>query len=302
MANNPWRLLITITLALFISACDQSSDNPQNSAASAAQTQINDKFTAFIKAANSENSVNFYSLPEALYHYQQESKPQLTANVPLTAYTVINPSIFHNINEWLDKGLSLPGPLPQLDSAAQAYQASINKLLPLSEKLYDYQKNKGWLTDNGELARRSDAEYVDAFNALLTQRNAFLKAISAANSERIKIAYENSPADSVEHYRNGIVYLSRQALRDLTEDRTPAEDKILNKEVETLEQLSAGWNKLIQQRDEQDCKSIIDTANDYISVLHAAINQQAHGEEVIQENIILPFNALVHALNSHRSC
>lgn len=302
MANNPWRLLITLILAFFITACDQSSNNATGSGASAAQSQINDKLTAFIKAANSESSVNFYSLPEAFYHYQRETEPQLTAGKTLTSYAVINPSIFHTINEWLAKGLSLPGALPQLDNAARAYQASIDKLLPLSEKLYAYQQNKGWLTDGGELALRSDGEYVAAFSALLAQRDSFLKAISVANSERIKIAYENSPADSAEHYRNGMVYLSRQTLHELSDDRTPADERKLNDEVATLEQLAAGWSKLIQQQDEQGCQNIIDTANDYISVLHAAIMQQAQGEEVIEENIILPFNALVHALNSHRNC
>ncbi|GLR08551.1 hypothetical protein COO59_19105 [Mixta theicola] len=302
MANNPWRLLITATLALFITACDQPVNNVKNTAATSAQTQINDKYAAFIKAANSESSVNFYSLPEAFYHYQRETEPQLTANVALTSYVVMNPVIFRTINEWLAKGLSLPGALPQLDSAAQAYQASIDKLLPLSDKLYAYRQSKGWLKDKGELARRSNAEYVAAFTTLLAKRDSFLKAIYAANSERIKIAYENSPADSAEHYRNGLVYLSRQTLHELSEDRTPAEDMTLKHNVATLKELSLGWRKLIQQQNNQDCEIIINAANDYISVLHEAINQQTQGEEVDKEDIILPFNALVQALNSYRSC
>lgn len=302
MTTHPWRLLIILMLALFISACDPSADNSKGAEKSAAQSQIDDKFAAFVKAANSESNVNFYSLPEAFFHYQRETRPELAGNKPLTAYVVMPPNIFRTINEWLDKGLNLPGALPQLDSAARAYQASINKLLPLSEKLYAYQQEKGWLTDGGKLARRSDADYVAAFSALLIQRDSFLKAISAANSERIKIAYENAPANSAEHYRNGMVYLSRQTLHQLSEDRTPAQDKQLNDEAATLKQLSAGWHKLMQQQDKQSCQNIIDTANDYIAVLNAAIMQQAQGKEVMEEDVILPFNALVHALNSHRSC
>lgn len=302
MVTYPWRLLITLMLAFFINACDQSADNAKGAEKSAALSQIDDKFSAFVKAANSESNVNFYSLPEAFFHYQRETRPELTGNKPLTSYLIMPPAIFRTINAWLDKGLNLPGPLPQLDSAAQAYQASINKLLPLSEKLYAYQQEKGWLMDGGKLARRSDADYVAAFSALLMKRDNFLKAISAANSERIKIAYENAPKNSAEHYRNGMVYLSRQTLHQLSEDRTPAEDKQLNDEAATLKQLSTGWSKLMQQQGNQSCQNIINMANDYIAVLNAAIIQQAQGKEVMEDDIILPFNALVHALNSHRNC
>ena len=302
MVTYPWRLLITLMLAFFINACDQSADNAKGAEKSAALSQIDDKFSAFVKAANSESNVNFYSLPEAFFHYQRETRPELTGNKPLTSYLIMPPAIFRTINAWLDKGLNLPGPLPQLDSAAQAYQASINKLLPLSEKLYAYQQEKGWLMDGGKLARRSDADYVASFSALLMKRDNFLKAISAANSERIKIAYENAPKNSAEHYRNGMVYLSRQTLHQLSEDRTPAEDKQLNDEAATLKQLSTGWSKLMQQQGNQSCQNIINTANDYINVLNAAIIQQAQGKEVMEDDIILPFNALVHALNSYRNC
>lgn len=304
MANNPWRLLITATLAFFITACDKPSDTANNSDASVSstQTQINDKFTAFIKAANSESSVTFRILPEALYQYQRETEPQLKSTQALSSYSVINPVVLHTVSEWLAKGLSLPGPIPQLDQAAQAYKATIDALLPLSETLYAYQQNKGWLNDNGELARRSNAAYLADFSALLERRDDFLTAISVANRERIKFAYENSPADSAEHYRNGMVYLSRQALYELNDEATPAETATLKQHVETLSQLSVGWDKLLQQQDNSSCKKIIDAANVYISALHSAMSAQTQGKAIVEEDIILPFNALVHALNSHRSC
>lgn len=302
MANNPWRLLITALLALFITSCDKSSDGDINSASpvSAAQTQINDKLNAFTKAANSEASINTYSLPDAFYKYRREVEPQLTST--LTAYSVVNPGIFRKVSEQLNQGLSLPGELPQLDEAARQYQASLDKMLPLSETLYAYSQSKGWRNDNGALARNSNAEYIATFETLLIKRDNFLKAISVANSEQIKMAYENSEPNSAEHYRNGIVYLSRQTLHALNENRTQSEEQVLNEQAQTLSQLADGWSQLLQQQGYESCQRIIDAAHDYISVLHSAIDQQAQGSELPEEKIILPFNVLVQALTSHRSC
>ena len=304
MATHPWRLLISATLALFITACDKPFETAKNtdSPVSAFQSQINDKFSAFVKAANSESSINSRFLPEALYQYQQETEPQLYAKSTLTSYAVINPAILRTVSEWLAKGLSLPGELPQLEQAAQSYKASLDALIPLSETLYAYRQDKGWLKDNGDLARRSNTAYVSGFTTLLSKRNDFLRAISAANEELIKSAYENSPSDSAEHYRNGMVYLSRKTLHELNNDRTAAENITLKQDAETLSQLAVGWSKLIQQRGDNSCHKIIDTANDYISSLQIAIESQAQGKEIAQENIILPFNALVGALSRHRSC
>jgi hypothetical protein len=302
MANNPWRLLITALLAFFITSCDKSSDSDKTSATpvSAAQAQVNEKFAVFIKAANSEYSIDSYSLPEAFYKYQREVEPQLRAS--LTSYSVVNPAIFRTVSDLLSTGLVLPGELPPLDEAARRYKASLDKILPVSETLYAYSQKKGWLNDNGALARGSNAEYVTAFKALLIERDRFLKAISVANSERIKMAYENSPANSAEHYRNGIVYLSRQALHELNMSRTENEDRVLNDRVQTLSQLSDGWNQLLQQQGNDSCQTIIHAANAYISVMRAAMAQQAQGAEMPEEKIILPFNALVQALTTHRHC
>lgn len=59
--DSPWRLLIAAALALTITACDKTSDtvNTPSSASHGVGTAIDDKFAAFIRAANSESSMTY---------------------------------------------------------------------------------------------------------------------------------------------------------------------------------------------------------------------------------------------------
>ena len=150
MAKHPWHLLIIATLTLVISACDNAAP------VSAAEAQINDKFNAFVKVANGESSITFGSLPEAFYHYRHEVVPQLATGKPLDKYYVVNPAILSAISSGLAKGVSLPGELPQLERAAQQYKTSIDRMIPLSKRLYDYSQQQAYIKDGGKLARRSN--------------------------------------------------------------------------------------------------------------------------------------------------
>lgn len=295
--DSPWRLLIAAALALTITACDKTSDtvNTPSSASHGVGTAIDDKFAAFIRAANSESSMTYHSLPEAFYHYQRDVASFMTTGQAPERYSVVNPAMLRAISDALANALNMPGALPPLDNAAQQYKASLDKMIPLSEALYDYAQNKTWLSDSGDLARRSHAEYIAGFDAILMQRDRFLRAIAVANNDRIKLAWEQSPENSPEHYRYGVVYLSRQTLKALND---PALSDSLNKDAATLHQLSAGWKQL----GNGECENILHALDAYLSALDRAMQAQAQGQETADEETILPFNALVSALSNNRQC
>lgn len=299
--DTPWRLLMAAALALMITACDKTTDsaNPSSSAAHDIGTAIDDKFAAFIRAANSESSMTYHSLPEAFYHYQRDVAPFIATGKTLERYSVVNPAMLHTLSDGLAKALSMPGALPPLDNAAQQYKASLDKLIPLSEALYDYAQNKTWLSDSGDLARRSHPDYIAGFDAILMQRDRFLRAISIANHERIKLAWEQSPENSPAHFRYGVVWLSRQTLEELND---PSLSASLNKDAATLHQLSAGWQQLLQQQGNGQCQSIFHALDAYLSALDEAMQAQAQGREMADDKTILPFNALVSALSNNRQC
>ena len=99
-----------------------------------------------------------------------------------------------------------------------------------------------------------------------------------------------------------MVYLSRQALHEVSAERSQGENSALQQHVAALNELASGWNNLLRQQGNSGCQTVIDAANHYISALDGAINQQAQGAKMTEENMIKPFNALVYALDINRSC
>ncbi|UXO86244.1 YiiG family protein [Brucella intermedia] len=278
-------IMKSLLTALFLSAgvclagCNDQKDEQSTAEVeqSSAQQQEIAKYNTYIDAAN--GSASFAAnLADHLKYYQET----LEKGRELKNYSVESPYNIKRMRETLDKALALPAEPPEIDEAAKALTAALKEVEPLNTELDSYAQANGYLADKGKKAREKDGDYVAAMAKVAAAEKDFYNGISKRDEVNTRAAFEQAQKDSVEYFRAGIIFYSKQTARLADEFfQSKGEEKTARAFGDSLNQvnkMAEGFDKKIRESRPDGCTSMMRSINSVLARGRNAIQRAERGD------------------------
>ncbi|AIC18968.1 MULTISPECIES: DUF3829 domain-containing protein [Pseudomonas] len=242
--------------SVLLAGCGDKTEKVSQPAAQVdAKQQEIDKYNQYVGAANSISE----SFQTFLQRYQQYEVPALAGKAPISAFSVGNDILIDRLSQALDGALAIDTPIPEVDQAAQAFSAALKTLSPLSHELQNYATSKGYLSDNGELARRQSQAYLAALTAVSEKEQDFYAGLGARDLALTKQAFDEAPKDTAAYYRAGLIYYGKLNTADaetlFAEPNDPQALAAFEKSLALVADAAAGWNGKVSAQAAQSGKS-----------------------------------------------
>lgn len=260
------------TAALFsacvlLAGCDDAKKEDVGATQASQQSQLEvTKYNYYVDTINSQDS----DFDQALQRYNANVLPQLKSNKPLDDYSVVPADQVERTIGRLNTALAVKTEIKEIDGPAHDYLEALKSFQPITADLDSYRSTKSYTTDNGKKAREKSDEYVAALEKVIATNAAFSDGMMAKDQAMIKATFEKSAADSVDHYRSGTIYYSRQAMNAIgnlfTNPADQAARDSFNSSTEEMVKLSSAWDKKIHDKADANghCTSPISSINSFI--------------------------------------
>lgn len=207
-----------------IAGCDDKKSSRETSAETSANlTEQNKKAQEILKYNAYVDVTNFQPyarLPfgediEDELAKQKQFMADLSKNKePLDNYYNLRESPISGKIERLEKALAVNASLPDLDDTAAKYLQHLKTLQSLNNELSLYASSKEYLEDKGEFFKSKGPQLISQLEAVIKAQNEFEDKMTQHDNELVKEQFKSAPKDTVEYFRNGIIYYEKIIIYD----------------------------------------------------------------------------------------
>lgn len=284
---------LVIGLAVFLAGCNEGGEATTTAAAPSAEQIEIAKHNAYVKAAG----VMAGSFNEALQAHVEKYAKRLEGDKPLEEYAVVRATDVSKVKTALNEAIVKEGAIPEVDPSAKEYASAVTAFEPINSELSNYAEMKGFLSDGGQKAREKDPAFVEALEKVAVAEAAFFTAMQARDERLTREAYEKAPEDSLERYRAGVIFFSKDAMNNVgAMFASPADAKIradAKASLDRLAETAEGWDRKLREGGGDGCASKRNAINKVIAGARTALGRAEKGDYSREEDP----NALIRVQN-----